>query len=98
MVQGPNDLPKIPTSPAIKPLAPAPVSKLKSELPAPIPRPDSVELSPRAVQVAQLFSRLQAQAEVDTGRVEEVKAKLGALVANTASLNAKIAEKLLTEN
>lgn len=101
MVQGPNDLPNILNTPAVKPAAPAAAPKAKAEapiVPAPAPRTDSVEISPRAAQAAQLLSQLQAQPEVDSGRVEEAKAKISALVTDNASLNAKIAEKLLTEN
>jgi anti-sigma28 factor (negative regulator of flagellin synthesis) len=101
MVQGPNDLQNILNAPAVKPVAPSAPAKPKAAAaePAPAPRKtDSVEISPRAAQAAQLLSQVQSQPEVRPDRVEEVRAKISALVTDNASLNAKIAEKLLTEN
>lgn len=100
MVQGPNDLPEIakalPTRPAV------PVAAAKPR-PAAAPvrifqAPDSVQISPRAAQASQLLSRALAEPDIRASRVEEVRAKLNATVKDSASLSAKLAEKLLTEN
>ena len=99
MVQGPNDLPEIVKAAAIAPSAPAAAPRAKAPAQAePFQAPDSVQISPRAAQAAQLLAQVQAEPDVRPGRVEEVRAKLSASVGDDASLNAKLAEKLLTEN
>ena len=99
MVQGPNNLPEAIKTPIIK--APAPAAPLRSkpvQAPAKPQAPDSVQISPRAAQVSQLRAQIQAVPEVRPDRVQETTAKLSSIVADSASLNAKLAEKLLTEN
>lgn len=104
MVQGPNDLPNLSKAPALQPTSPQQAVRPKSAGPKDVDpsifsqAPDSVQISPRASQAAQLQAKLEQVAEVRPGRVEEVRAKLSGLVQDNASLNAKLAEKLLTEN
>jgi hypothetical protein len=99
MVQGPNDLPEIAKAAAVQASAPKAPAKPKA---APEPAPviqvaDSVQLSPRAQQASQLLSQVQAEPDVRQSRVDEVRAKLSSIAGDSASLNAKLAEKLLTE-
>lgn len=101
MVQGPNDLPDILKAAAVNPPAAAPAARPKAApaaSAAPFQAPDSVQISPRAAQAAQLAALVQAEPDVRPGRVEEVRAKLSGIVGDSASLDAKLAEKLLTEN
>lgn len=99
MVQGPNDLPEIIKSAPVQANAPAAPAKAKAPASSPdIQVADSVQLSPRAVQASQLLALAQAEPDVRPGRVEEVSAKLSSIAVDSASLNAKLAEKLLTEN
>jgi flagellar biosynthesis anti-sigma factor FlgM len=101
MVQGPNDLPNLFKAPAVQPAqAPRPAAAgPKAPAPQAVSQPaDSVQISPRASQAAQLQAQLDAVPEVRVDRVEEVKAKLASIVQDSSSLNAKLAEKLLTEN
>jgi hypothetical protein len=102
MVQGPN-LPEPIKAPIVK--APASVNPGRAKAPVPaapakaVPQgPDSVQISPQAAQVSQLRAQIQAVPEVRPDRVQEVSAKLSSIVGDSASLNAKLAEKLLTEN
>jgi hypothetical protein len=102
MVQGPNDLPDI-IAKAAALQANTPV-KPKAPVPAPAPArqdiqvADSVQLSPRAVQASQLLAQAQAEPDVRNSVVEQVRSKLSSIAGDSASLNAKLAEKLLTEN
>jgi hypothetical protein len=96
MVQGPNDLPDIvkaapPVQPARAKAATQPVAK-------PFQAKDSVQISPRAAQASQLLEQVKSLPDVRDDRVQEVRSKLSAAVKDSASLNAKLAEKLLTEN
>jgi hypothetical protein len=98
MVQGPNDLPEIAKAAPVPASAPsAPARPKAAPDAAPIEVADSVQLSPRAVQASQLLAQAQAEPDVRVGRVEEVRAKLSSIAGDSASLNAKLAEKLLTE-
>jgi hypothetical protein len=98
MVQGPNDLPEIVKSAAVQAGAPAAPAKLKAAPEAaPIQVADSVQISPRALQASQLLAQVQAEPDVRANVVEETRAKLSGIAGDSASLNAKLAEKLLTE-
>lgn len=104
MVQGPNDLPNLIKAPALQPTQPNNNVRPKTAGPKDVvpvafsQAPDSVQISPRASQAAQLQAKLEQVPEVRVDRVEEVRAKLSGVVQDNASLNAKLAEKLLTEN
>lgn len=99
MVQGPQDLPDIVKLGSVAP-TPAPAGPVKAKAAAPeaFQAPDSVQISPQAAQASQLLAQVQVEPDIRQDRVEEVKAKLSAIVGDNASLNAKLAEKLLTEN
>jgi hypothetical protein len=99
MVQGPNDLPEIAKTAAVQASAPnAPARPKAAPGSAPVIQvADSVQLSPRALQASQLLAQVQAEPDVRPSRVEEVRAKLSDIAGDSASLNAKLAEKLLTE-
>lgn len=107
MVSGFNDLPDL----KIKaPEVQAPVRRSAEPLAKPRPdadrklvqAPDSVQLSPRAQAVAKSLPIVRAVVdstpELQPARVEEASAKLRTQTPNSAALNAKLAEKLLTEN
>lgn len=100
MVQGPNDLPEIIKAANVQASAPSAPAKPKA---APDAAPDilsvsdSVQLSSRAKQASQLLAQVQAEPDVRNSRVEETRAKLSSIAGDSASLNAKLAEKLLTE-
>lgn len=98
MVQGPNDLPELSKAAAIKAPPTAGRPKAAEPLPQAFQAPDQVQLSPQAVQASQLLERVKAEPDLRPGRVEEVRANLSAIVGDGASLDAKLAEKLLTEN
>lgn len=97
MVNGPGNLPE-----PIKPLPVPPAPRPKKPEFRPEPKPefqatrDTVEISPAAREVRSLVPRIQAQPEIRPARVEEARASLSK-AGNDASINAKIAEKLLTE-
>ena len=99
MVQGPNNLPEAIKTNLVKAIPPRPQAPQSAAVHAPASQaPDSVQISPRASQVSQIRIQLQAIAEVRPDRVQEVSAKLSSLTGDSAALNAKLAEKLLTEN
>jgi len=103
MVSGFNDLPDI----KIKaPEAAAPVRRNPEATVKPRPdndrkliqAPDSVQLSPRAQSASKVRAAVESTPDVRPARVEEASAKLRTQTPNSAALNAKLAEKLLTEN
>ena len=105
MISGPNEIPPVKVI-APKP-APAPVHRIPSEpnaAPSPEPArkviqaPDSVQLSPRAREASRVNTAVQRTPEVRPERVQEASAQVRAQSTNNASANAKLAEKLLTEN
>lgn len=99
MVQGPNDLPEIVKAAAVQASAPKAPAKPKAPEAAPVIQvADSVQLSPRAQQASQLLAQVQAEPDVRQSRVDQVRANLSSIAGDSASLNAKLAEKLLTEN
>ena len=104
MIQGPNDLPNLVKAPKIQAPAPKNPVQPKSAGPkdvAPLgfsQAPDSVQISPRAAQAAQLQVKLDQVPEIRPDRVEEARVKISSVIQNRGSLNAKLAEKLLTEN
>jgi hypothetical protein len=98
MVQGPNDLPEIVKA---APAQAAQPSRAKAVTPAaakPFQAEDSVQISPQAAQASQLLAQVKSLPDVRDDRVQDVRSKLSAAVKDSASLNAKLAEKLLTEN
>jgi len=96
MVQGPDSI----KAPLVQPndAAPAPKPKFRPEQrPEFKAEPDVVELSPKAQETRQLAPKVASLPEVVQSRVEEVRSRLNQ-IANSPSNNAKVAEKLLTEN
>lgn len=70
----------------------------KAAIKAPVQAPaDSVEISPEAQILRSLASKLKGVSDARPDHVEEIRSKLSN-IANSAALNAKLAEKLLTEN
>lgn len=96
MIQGPNDLPEILKTPPLPP-SPAPVKRKPVEAAQPFQAADTVQISPKA-QVAQLVVKAKVEPDIRPARVEQARVQLSAIVKDSASLNAKLAEKLLTEN
>lgn len=99
MVNGPGNLPERVPAPRVTP-PPRPALKKPEFKPAEKPdfeqAPDRVTLSPKAKEVSSLARSAKAEPEVRVDRVEEARAKVSKS-GNSSSSNAKIAEKLLTE-
>src|SRR6267378_496861 len=98
MVNGPGNLPEIHKAAPLNPVhknIPKPERKFVAPPEAKVEPAAQVTISPRAQELRSLAPKIQATPEVRPGRVEEARTKLGH--ANPQALNAKIAEKLLTE-
>jgi hypothetical protein len=102
MASGQNNIPDIkpPITPAVsKSSSTQPrVSQPGGGTPELRQQPDSVQLSPRAREASQLRARVEATPEVEPSRVNEARARLQNGSPNPAAQNARLAEKLLTEN
>lgn len=103
MVSGPNDFSQLKIkAPLIAPPArripTEPTAKAKPEAARVVQAPDTVHLSPRAKEVTRVSQAVQSAPEVRPARVQEASAKLRTQAPNNSALNAKLAEKLLTEN
>ena len=105
MISGPNEIPPIKVI-APKP-APSPIHRIPTEPTAkPLPdatrkviqAPDTVHLSPKAQEASRVSTAVERTPEVRPERVQEASAQVRAQSTNSASANAKLAEKLLTEN
>lgn len=99
MVNGGGQIPEPSKLPKVAPPRPAsPRTNFKpAKKPDFKPQVDQVILSPKAREVSAIVSRARQVSEVSTSRVEAARAKVGKS-GNSASQNAKIAEKLLTES
>jgi hypothetical protein len=105
VISGPNEIPEIKAL-APKPAA-APVRRIPTE-PTAKPRPeadrklvqapDSVQLSPKAQSASRISNIVERTPEVRPERVQEASAQVRSSSQDNASANAKLAEKLLTEN
>jgi hypothetical protein len=98
MVNGPGNLPEFHKAPLVNPVpknVPKPERKFVPPPEAKVEPAAQVTISPRAQELRNLAPKIQATPEIRPSRVEEVRVKLGQ--GNPQALNAKIAEKLLTE-
>ncbi len=104
MVSGPNEIPEIK---AVVQKTPAQlVRRVPAEAAKPAPEPerklvqapDTVQLSPRAQEASRVSASAERAPEVRPERVEQASAQVRSQSNNSASTNAKLAEKLLTES
>lgn len=105
MVTGPNNIPEIkviapkPESAAVRRIPSETIAKAKPEADRKLVQaPDTIQLSPKAQQASRVLNAVERTPEVRPERVEQVSAQLRSQSTNSASVNAKLAEKLLTEN
>jgi hypothetical protein len=105
VVTGPNNLPDpILNTPAVQ----APVRRpavdaaqkqpLQGPGPGLVQAPDSLQLSPQAQTASRVAAVVLTTPEVVPSRVEQATAKILSQTSNSGEVNAKLAEKLLTEN
>ena len=103
MVSGSNNIPELKIKAPIVVPTPRHIPTEATAKPRPeaarklIQAPDSVHLSPRAQVASKVKAAVETTPEVRPARVQEATAKLRAQTPNSSALNAKLAEKLLTE-
>ena len=105
MVTGPNHIPdikNIASKPEVAPVRRTPIEPTVKHTPQSAGRvvqaADSVHLSPRAHEASRVRSSVERTPEVRPERVQQASAQVRSQSSNSASANAKLAEKLLTEN